>query len=78
MSTLEEKKHKGGAIVWFEPQDIIVINADRTIRVAFEQVGCLRFCENIQGWNLHMTKEFAKGFDGLHAKVEGLIFPVTA
>jgi len=49
MSTLEEKKHKGGAIVWFEPQDIIVINADRTIRVAFEQVGCLRFCENIQG-----------------------------
>ena len=47
MTTPEDKKHKGGAIVRFEPQYVIAINVDVTIRMAFEQVGCMRFCENI-------------------------------
>lgn len=77
MSTPEDKKHKGGAIVRFEPQDVTVINADPAFRVAFEQVGCMRFCEKIQGYHLQLTKEFAKSFDGLQAKVGTLTFPVA-
>lgn len=65
MSTLEDKKHKGGAIVCFEPQDMITINEDPTIRMDFEQVGCMTFYEKIQGYHLQLTKEFAKGFYGV-------------
>lgn len=68
----KEKKHKEGSIVQFEPQDVIVTNVDPAIIVDFEQVGCLRFCENIKGYNLQVTKEFAKVFDGLQAKVGAL------
>jgi len=33
----------------------------------FEQVGCMRFCEKIQGYHLQLTKEFARSFDGMQA-----------
>jgi len=46
--------------------------------VAFEQVGCMRFCERIQGYHLQFTKEFAKGFDGVKAKVGSLPFSVSS
>lgn len=36
----------------------------------------MRFCENIQGYNLQLTKDFAKSFDGLEAKIGTLTFPV--
>jgi len=51
MLALEGRNHKGGAIVKFEPQDLTFINADLDIRVSFEQVGRIRFCENFQGYN---------------------------
>lgn len=76
MSTPKGRKHKGGAIVRFEPQNLTFINVDPTIRVAFEQVGCIRFCEKIQGYNAQLTKEFVMSFDGLEAKVGALTFPV--
>ena len=78
MSTPEDKKNKGGAIVRFEPQNISAINADPTIRVAFQQVGCMRFCETIQGYHLQLTKEFAKGFDGVKEKLGSLTFPISS
>jgi len=77
MSTLEDTKHKGGAIVCFEPQKISNINANPTIRVVFEQVGRMRFCERIQGYHLQLTKEFSKDFDGVIAKVGSLTFLVS-
>lgn len=77
MPTPKDKKHKGGVIVRFDRQGATVINVDPTIKVDFEKVGCMMFCENIQGYHLQLTKEFAKGFDGLQEKVGTLTFPVT-
>ena len=77
MSTLEDKMHKGGAILHFKPHDIITINVNPTIIMDFEQVGCIIFCEKIQGYHLQLTKEFASGFDGVQAKVGSLNFPVS-
>lgn len=78
MSTPKEEKHKGGAIVHFEPQDIIAINVDPTFRMCFEQVGCMRFCERIQGYHLQLTKEFSRGFEGVQEKVGSMTFPISS
>jgi hypothetical protein len=50
------RKKKGGDIVRFEPQDLRLVNADPTIRFYFEQVGCIGFCEKIQGYSMYMEK----------------------
>ena len=74
MTTPNRKKHKGGDILRFEPQDLTLINSDPLIRVAFEQVGCIRFFEKIQGYNVQLTKYFSLSFSGLDVKVGGLTF----
>jgi hypothetical protein len=68
---------KGGDIVRFEPQHLILVNAIPTIRVSFEQVGCIRFCEKLQGYNMLMAKEFALRFNGIGAKVGNIQFHVS-
>lgn len=78
MSTPEDKKHKRGAIIHFEPQDITKINADPNITLDFEQVGRMRFCQKIQGYHLQLTKEFGRYFYGVQAKVGSLDFPVSS
>jgi ATP-dependent RNA circularization protein (DNA/RNA ligase family) len=54
MATPEGKRRttKGGDIVRFEPQDLRLVNADPTIRISFEQVGCIIFCEKLHGYNM--------------------------
>jgi len=37
----------------------------------------MRFCENIQGYNLRLTKEFAMNINGLEVKFGTLTFLVT-
>jgi hypothetical protein len=43
MTTPDRKKHKGGDIVRFEPQDLTLINSDPTIRVALNKLVALDF-----------------------------------
>jgi hypothetical protein len=78
METPEGRRRttKGGDIVRFEPQDLRLVNANPTIRVSFEQVGCIRFCEKIQGYNMQVAKEFALSFNGIEANVENMKFQV--
>jgi hypothetical protein len=52
------------------------VNADPTIRVSFEQVGCIRFCEKLQGYNMQVEKEFSLSFNGIEAKVGNMQFQV--
>lgn len=76
MIALDRKKHIGGDIVRFEPRDLALINSDPTIRVAFDQMDCIKFCEKIQGYNAQLTKEFALNFIGVDVKVGELSFLV--
>jgi hypothetical protein len=48
-----------------EPQSLKLVNFDPAFRVSFEQVGCMRFCEKIQGYNVQVTKEFSLNFNGV-------------
>lgn len=76
MTTPNRKRYKGSDIVRFKPQDLTLIKSDTSIKVSFEQVGCIRFCKKIQGHNAQLTKEFSLSFSGLEVKVGGLTYLV--
>jgi hypothetical protein len=79
METLEGRRRnkKGGDIVIFEPQGLRLVNVDPTIRASFEQVGCIRFCEKLQGYNMQVEKEFSLSFNGIGDKVGNIQFQVS-
>jgi hypothetical protein len=70
-------KARSGRAVSFEPQDLELINEDPTIRASFEQVGCMCFCERIQGYNVTLVEQFALNFTGVSATIAGITFRVT-
>jgi hypothetical protein len=37
--------------------------------ISFEQVGCIRFCEKLQVYNMQVAKEFSLSFNGIEVKV---------
>jgi hypothetical protein len=49
-----------------------LVNTNPIIRASFEQMGCIRFCEKLQGYNRQARREFADNFDGIKAKVGNL------
>jgi hypothetical protein len=76
-STSGKKVYKGGAIIHTEPQDLVLFEDDPTFRASFERVGCMSFCQRIQGFYQQVTKDFALHFDGTKTKVGDLEFVVT-
>ena len=76
-STVGKKVYKGGAIIRTEPQDLVLFGDDPTFRASFERVGCMSFCQRIQGFHQQVTKDFALHFDGTKTKVGYLEFVVA-
>jgi hypothetical protein len=77
MTSQEKKKYKGGNVLRYEPQEMTLVNSDPAYRVSFEQAGCMRFCERIQGYNVQLTKEFTLNFNGVNTIIAGVTFPVS-
>jgi hypothetical protein len=78
METPQSKKaHKGGKIVRTEPVDMRLFDTNPIAREAFQRVGCLSFCQNMQRGHLEVAKEFALHYDGRKTKVGDLEFEVT-
>jgi hypothetical protein len=71
------RNKKGGDIIIFEPYGLNLVNAYPTIKVSFEQVGCIRFCEKLQGYNMQVEQEFALFFYGIRDKVGNIQFQVS-
>jgi hypothetical protein len=61
----------------YEPHSLNLVNSDPAFRMSFEQVGCIRFCEKIQGYNMQLTKEFSMNFNGVQKTIVEVIFPVS-
>jgi hypothetical protein len=76
-TTQSKRKNVSGKVMRFEPHDLKLVNANPTIIVSFEQVGCIRFCEKIQGYNAQLTKQFALNFTGVSATIVGITFQVS-
>jgi hypothetical protein len=64
-------------VLRYEPQILSLVNSNPAFRVFFEQEGCMRFCEKIQGYNMQLTKEFALNFNGFQTTIAEVIFPVS-
>jgi hypothetical protein len=78
MATKGTKKYnKGGSVLRCEPHTLELVNSNPTFRVSFEQARCIRFCEKIQGYNAHVTKEFALNFNGIQTRVADITFQVS-
>jgi hypothetical protein len=78
METPKSKKaHKGGKIVRTKPEDMCLFDTETMAREAFQRVGCLYFCQNMQRGHPEVAKEFALHFDGRKTKVGELEFEVT-
>jgi hypothetical protein len=71
------KKARSGKAVRFEPRDLELINEDPTIRVSFEQVVCMCFCERIKGYNAKLVEQFTLNFTGVGVTIVGITFQVT-
>jgi len=52
------------------------VNVDPPIRASFEQLGCIRFCEKILGYNMQVEKEFSLGFNGIGHKLGNIMFHI--
>ena len=77
MTSQEKKKYKGGNVLRYEPQDLTLVNSDPAYIIPFEQAGCIRFCEKIQGYNMQLTKEFSMNFNGVQKTIVEVIFLVS-
>ena len=74
----EEKKiHRGGHCLRHEPEDVKAIIEDPAVMEAFRRVGCLQFCENLQGGHTQISKEFSLNFNGTTTKVGMLSVPIN-
>jgi hypothetical protein len=60
-----------------EPQDLTLINEDPNVRESFEQVGCMHYCEKIQGYNVKLAEQFALRFNEFCTVIAGITFRVT-
>jgi hypothetical protein len=70
------KKARSGRAMRSEPQDLALINEDPEIRASFEQVGCMRFCEKIKGYNAKLAEQFTLKFNGFCVTIVGITFRV--
>jgi hypothetical protein len=71
------KNVRSGEIVRVEPQGLNFLNANPKIRASFEQVGCIKFCKKIHGYNRQVAREFAENFNGTKTKVGNLQLQVS-
>ena len=77
MTSQGKKKYKGGNVFRYEPQGMTLVNSDPAYKVSFEHVGCMRFYEKVQEYNLYLTKHFDLNFNGVNTTIAGITFPVS-
>ena len=78
METPQSRKtHKGGKVVRKELMDMYLFDTEPMAREAFQRVGCLSLCQNMQRGHPEVARHFALQFDGRKTKVGDLDFEVT-
>lgn len=72
-----KKPNKGGDIVRFEPKGMALINSKLGYMEAFRKVGCLKFCQNMDGQHVDVAYKFVLNYDGKVSRVGDLVIPIT-
>ena len=73
----KRRKNKGGQCLRYEPIDMNLINEDPTTVEVFRRTICLQFCEILQGYHVHVSKEFSLNFSGKATNVRMLNLSIT-
>lgn len=73
----KKKKKKGFIVVHFEPLNLYLLDENLNFEDSFLHVGCLRFCEKLQGFHTQNAKEFVLNYDGVKTKVGPLEINVS-
>jgi hypothetical protein len=71
------KKALSGRAIRLEPQELELINEDPNVREYFEQVGCVFYCEKIQGYNVKLVEQLTLRFNVFFVIIAGITFQVT-
>ena len=54
-----------------------LLNENPTFNQYFQHVGCLQFCEKLQGFHTQIDKDFILNYDGVRTKVSPLDINVS-
>lgn len=74
----EEKNiQRRGNCLRYEPENANAVMEDQMVMEDFSKVGCLRFCEKLQGCHTQVSKEFSLHFSVTTTKVGMINMPVT-
>jgi len=63
------KHYKGGVVLHYEPTYMKLLEEELAFTQSFSSVGCLRFCQKLQGFHAKITKDFALNFTWIGTKV---------
>lgn len=79
MVSEKRKYNKGGNISRFEPSNMKEFNVSPFIKISFEDVGCLGFCERFQelGCYAELTSLFATNLKRKNTTIVGMGFLVS-
>lgn len=73
---MNKKKNKGGSYVRYETMDLKLLNEDPNFAEAFNNIGCLKLCQKIQGFHAHVSRDFAVNFIGTCSNMGVISFTV--
>lgn len=62
------KTNKGGNCLRYEPMHLKLLNEDPTTMEVFWRMGCLQFCQKLQGFHAQVSKGFVTNFTGTTSK----------
>jgi len=76
---MSKKKYiKGGKIKRFESSDMALLKSKSWYEEIFRKVGCLKFCQKLDGYNINISYRSALDYDKKASKIGGLNIPNTA
>ena len=72
------KKHRGGKVKRFEPQNTMDLNSSPMIITCFQNVGCFQFCERVQQVQSHpkLTMLFILNLHEKQSNFVGMTFEI--
>ena len=64
-------------MVMFEPLSTTMLDENPMFKDSFRQVGCLRFCQKLEGFHVQVARDFALNYDGIKSKVGPLEITIS-
>lgn len=64
-------------MVRFEPLSTSLLDENPLFKDSFQHVGCLRFCQKLEGFHVQVSRDFSLNYDGVKTKVEPIEITIS-